>query len=282
MAMPLNPERFHWTDYVSDAKQSFYTADLLLDPGGAILPHCHDYYEFFIVLQGEFSEICREGSTKLSRRQGHILRPADSHLLRNDSRKPAVLRNIAVCRDSFEGLLSHGGFPEPLGPYPYFSLEENAFSQYCFETERARQPQMLADTRQFLLGHVCGTVLISACIPDNPFDAPQWLRTLHEEMKKEENFTLGIRQMRNLSGRSQEYLNRAFRKYYGQTPSAYVNGLRLSHAAFLLQTTKTSVLDISAACGFENLSWFNRLFKEYYRLTPTEYRARKNFFFRSI
>lgn len=282
MTMPMKTARLCWTDYVTDPRQRFYISDLLLEPGGSILPHSHDYYEFFVVLQGEFTETCRQGSTKLSRRQGHILRPADEHLLKNDSARPSVLRNIAVRRDAFEGLLSDAGFGDAGGLHEYFSLEENAFSIYRSDTDRAQQPQARQDTRQFLLGHVCCGVLISACSPDTPFHAPPWLASLHEEMKKEENFTLGIGRMRALSGRSQEYLNRAFRKYYGQTPGAYVNGLRLAHGAFLLQTTELSVLEISAACGFENLSWFNRLFKQHYRLTPTQYRGRKNFFFGSI
>lgn len=282
MSMPVKPDRFTWSDYVSDPQQSFYMSDLFLEPGGAILPHCHDYYEFFIILQGEFTEICRKGSTRLSRRQGHVLAPTDAHLLKNDSTKPSVLRNIAVRRDTFEGLLSGAGFAHITGLHQYFSLEENTFAVYRSETDRAGQPQASRTTQEFLLRHVCGGILISACMPETPFYAPRWLSALHEEMKKEENFTLGIRQMRALSGRSQEYLNRAFKKYYGQTPGAYVNGLRLAHAALLLQTTQLSVLEISVACGFENLSWFNRLFRQHYRMTPTEYRARKNFFFGAI
>lgn len=282
MTMPMKTDRFCWTDYVSDPTQSFYISDLFLEPGRALLPHCHDYYEFFIVLQGEFTEVCREKITKLSRRQGHILRPTDAHLLKNDSAKPSVLRNIAIRRDTFERLLSDAGFWEAEGLHEYFFLEEHAFFLYRFETERAQQLQLRQGVRQFLLYHVCGSALISACLPDTPPHAPHWLSSLHEEMKKEENFTLGLERMRALSGRSQEYLNRAFRKYYGQTPGAYVNDLRLSHAALLLQTTQLSVLEISASCGFENLSWFNRLFKQHYRMTPSQYRARKNFFFGSI
>lgn len=282
MTRQRKTDRFYWSDYVSDPRQGFYISDLFLNPGCAISPHCHDYYEFFIVLQGEFTETCGEADTKLSRCQGHILRPADAHLLKNDSAKLSVLRNIAVRRDVFEGLLRDAGFEDAHGLHGYFNLEETVFSVYCSETARAQLLQPMQDTREFLLRHVCGSILISACIPENPFHAPRWLAALHEEMKKEENFTLGIRQMRALSGRSQEYLNRAFRKYYGQTPGAYVNGLRLAHAAFLLQTTQLPVLEISAACGFENLSWFNRLFKQHYRLPPTEYRTRKNFFFGSI
>ena len=127
-------------------------------------------------------------------------------------------------------------------------------------------------TYGFLMRSICGDALISAGMPERSDFVPGWLSRLYSQMRQPENFTLGILRMRELSGRSQAYINRMFRKYYGQTPTDYINDLRLSHAASLLQTTGLTVLEIAGICGFENLSWFNRLFKQRYQLTPSEYR----------
>ena len=110
-------------------------ADFFLNPGQEASAHNHDYYEFFIVLQGEFTEDFGKGRTKVTRRQGHILRPEDVHCLKNDSDRPALLRNIAVRRDTFEAILAETGFfsgdDMPVSdPCGYFSLDESAFHVY--------------------------------------------------------------------------------------------------------------------------------------------------------
>lgn len=273
-----------WTNYVADPNQSFYMADLFLESGEEASAHDHDYYEFFIVLQGEFTEVFGRSRTRLVRRHGHILRPEDVHCLRNDSDGPGLLRNIAVRADTFEGILSESGFFSdgslPVSdPYQYFSLDESAFQIYCSRT--AMVDRFLPHLRPygFLMRSICGDALIAAGIPAQSDFVPGWLSRLYGQMRQPEHFTRGIPRMRELSGRSQAYINRMFQKYYRQTPTSYINDLRLSHAASLLQTTNLTILEISGTCGFENLSWFNRLFKQRYQMTPSEYRSRKNFFF---
>jgi len=86
-----------------------------------------------------------------------------------------------------------------------------------------------------------------------------------------------LRRMVELSGRSQEHLTRSFSRYYGMTPSEYVNLLRLQAVAWKLQNTDDKVIDIVYHYGFNNISYFNRLFRARYHQTPLEYRQRKMF-----
>ena len=52
----------------------------------------------------------------------------------------------------------------------------------------------------------------------------------------------------------------------------YINNYRLEKAAELLKSTAYSITDISLECGFNNLSYFNKLFKRKYHLTPRDFR----------
>jgi AraC-like DNA-binding protein len=52
----------------------------------------------------------------------------------------------------------------------------------------------------------------------------------------------------------------------------YLKDYRLAIAARLLQSSESSILEISEEVGFENLSYFNRSFKKRYGMTPTEFR----------
>jgi AraC family cel operon transcriptional repressor len=103
---------------------------------------------------------------------------------------------------------------------------------------------------------------------------PQWLRWLSLEMLKKENFKKGLPALYKLSGKSQEHLSRACKKYLQKTPSKLVNDIRLEHSAKLLTTTNIPIVDISEDCGFESLSYFYHRFKEYYKLSPREFRKR--------
>lgn len=68
-----------------------------------------------------------------------------------------------------------------------------------------------------------------------------------------------------------------FRKYLHTTPINYLIDYRLKQAAWQLSKTEKKIHTISSETGFHNVDYFCRLFKKYYYLTPTQYRAEKNF-----
>ncbi len=72
---------------------------------------------------------------------------------------------------------------------------------------------------------------------------------------------------------SNSHFMKYFKQYMGLSFVEYLNGYRLFKAAgFLLQSTDR-VTEIAQGCGFDNVSYFNRLFRQRYGCTPGEYRA---------
>lgn len=67
--------------------------------------------------------------------------------------------------------------------------------------------------------------------------------------------------------------SRFFKQNTGRTPVDYIIDVRLGAAARMLVDTNASVSDICYACGFNNLSNFNRTFKARRGYTPREFRA---------
>lgn len=53
-----------------------------------------------------------------------------------------------------------------------------------------------------------------------------------------------------------------------QSFTAFLNEHRLNAAAAALRAGDDTVLAIAESCGFENLSYFNRMFKRKFGLTP--------------
>lgn len=61
-------------------------------------------------------------------------------------------------------------------------------------------------------------------------------------------------------------------KYFGMTPSSYINSVRLRRAAELLELTDRRIGEIAAAAGFEDISYFTRLFRRAFGMAPGSYR----------
>ena len=63
-----------------------------------------------------------------------------------------------------------------------------------------------------------------------------------------------------------------FKKNMGDSFINYLNDYRLSMAARTLLSSDDNIIDIAADCGYDNLSYFNRIFKKKYGVTPSAYR----------
>ena len=90
----------------------------------------------------------------------------------------------------------------------------------------------------------------------------------------EENYgeVITVEEAAGLCYYSKSHFMKYFRQYMGLSFVQYLNDYRLSKAAGLLVSTEDSVTDIAQRCGFDNLSYFNRLFRRKYGMTPGRYR----------
>lgn len=58
----------------------------------------------------------------------------------------------------------------------------------------------------------------------------------------------------------------------GSSFSEYLNDMRLERAKVMLCNTDKSIAEIAMDCGFQSVTYFNRLFKRRYKCTPKEIR----------
>ena len=69
-----------------------------------------------------------------------------------------------------------------------------------------------------------------------------------------------------------QYIGRLFKSETGMSFGEYCNGLRLEKATRLLVDRNKKIIDIATECGFENVTYFNRLFKKRYGVSPMKWR----------
>lgn len=73
-------------------------------------------------------------------------------------------------------------------------------------------------------------------------------------------------------GYSETYFCRLFKQCFGVNFSTYLNEFRVEKAKEMMADTRTSIRQISTACGYSDPKYFARVFRRFVGLTPSEYR----------
>lgn len=71
-----------------------------------------------------------------------------------------------------------------------------------------------------------------------------------------------------------QYLCKFFKEMTDTSIVEYINHYRIEKATSLLKISKLSITDIALECGFDNISYFNRVFKKQLNCTPTEFKSK--------
>ena len=82
---------------------------------------------------------------------------------------------------------------------------------------------------------------------------------------------LTISELAELCYFSEYHFMRFFKKHMNMTVVEYLNNLRLEKAVELFEQGNTSILEVSLATGFHNLSYFHKIFKRKFHMTPREF-----------
>ncbi len=107
----------------------------------------------------------------------------------------------------------------------------------------------------------------------SPKDYSRKLTLLLEYMKQHFNEDISLEDAASKAGLSKFYFSRIFKQYTGQTFYDYLSFLRIQAAEALLKDTTTPVSAIALACGYSNISSFNRSFRKFQKCTPSQYRS---------
>jgi two-component system response regulator YesN len=81
-----------------------------------------------------------------------------------------------------------------------------------------------------------------------------------------------LEQLCKIAGIQEANLCRQFKKYTGLSTGDYLKQLRLAAAMQQLRSTNEKIASICHACGFSDLTHFNRTFRTALGTTPSEYR----------
>lgn len=245
-------------------------------------PHCHDFYELFLLHSGSVRHHVNDQEQSLTAGALVFIRPDDRHYYQQIGQQDCQLLNLAFPERTLRALVDYLGpdfrpqrlLEAPLPPLAWLSEGEKEGLRKQLEawnqTRLSAPLQGRLELRTLLAG------IFTRCFPA---EAPPhqrtgigWLDELCQAMRQPSRFTGGVMEMYALAGKSPEHLARSFQRHLQTTPTAFVNGLRLDYAAALLTDSDRAILDIAFEAGFENLSHFYRLFNQRFGLSPRRYR----------
>lgn len=81
---------------------------------------------------------------------------------------------------------------------------------------------------------------------------------------------ISLFRLAEVSGLSEKYICRIFKRYTSKTVTEYVNEQRIEIAC--IEMARKSITEVAFATGFNDLSYFCKIFKRYKGMSPREYK----------
>ena len=243
-------------------------------------PHSHDYYEIFLVEEGPLLHHINGACETVYPDTMVFIRPEDQHFFARKDKGTVQFFNLAFAEDQFHRAMELA--QQCIPQVADLPMKRQVVLPHELSRLLLRRMKWLRDVNKWVPAAVPETegvtllaemIVLFAMDSGNAHVVPFWLRKACDAMYRPENLAAGIPRLVELSGKTQEHVTRSMRKYMGQTPSAFVNAIRLERVAEALATTERPIFDIMLDVGFQNTSHFNKLFKDKYHMSPRKYRA---------
>lgn len=244
-------------------------------------PHWHEYYEIFLMLEGEALHHVNGAKFKLVKGSLVFVRPQDCHDYTSTSGEVFSLVNITYSAETVEAMFQYlgEGFPAKAlleAPYPpeihlsdyeFARLDRRMHNIRTLDPKDSlrRQAQLRILLFDIFTRYFSNTVSVQEHIP-------LWLEEMCAAVKRDGGFTRGSEYFLSLTDRSREHVSRCMKKYMGMTVSEYINSLRLNYIANMLRDSNHSVAEIIFESGFNNISWASEQFKKKFGVTMSRYR----------
>lgn len=236
--------------------------------------HGHDFFELIWIQNGRaWHHLPDAGKTALNEGDMLFIRPGDVHALQGRGTdplsvslilRPGLMRQMGKRYDFTSFFWSDSADP----PQAHRSVKElSSLNHAALRLERA--PRTALEVSAFLLPLLAD---LQRDTPDLSPGAPDWLATACRAAHDPAVFRDGAAGFVRAAGRSHPHVTRSAQHYLGQTPTDYVNAIRMDHAAHMLTGTAEPLSEIAATIGLPNMSHFHRLFRTHHGMTPKAYR----------
>ena len=231
--------------------------------------HQHDAFEMFWLHNGRARHLIADKAEMLAEGDLYLIPPHTPHALQGVGEESHLV-NIIIPPATMAAVTAHdtrGLFGAGARLFHRDLRQLSALSHRAVALERA--PRSALHIQAFLLTLLAELTIEASDIPDS---APAWLHRACYAARDVAVFSQGAAGLAQAAGKAHAHVSRTMQKHLHQTPSDYINGLRMDHAARQLAGTGDSMSEIAQEVGITNMSHFHRLFRARFGATPRAYR----------
>ena len=236
--------------------------------------HNHNYWEFLIVLSGEYKHTINNKEEIIKRGQIRVIRPDDYHMLVQNSKTASHLNIMLKCEaiEKWARNYSDAFYEWLLNEEVAISMGDiyiNKIETYCLLYNGSDEQK-----QQMIMNYITSLILLT--VIDQLYnvvnDKPKWLLDLIAEMHRQENISWTVSDVVEHANFSHVHLIREFKKYFNCSIVEYLREVKISFAIDYLKHSNLSISEISILLGFSSVSHLNHIFKEKTGKTPLQYR----------
>ncbi len=104
---------------------------------------------------------------------------------------------------------------------------------------------------------------------------PAGIRATLQHIRENYADPISVKRLARMAGLNINAYTIRFREVTGQTPSAYIQQIRVEAGRDLLWQERLTMDEISARCGFTSRHYFSRVFRRHYGISPAAFRRDK-------
>lgn len=248
-------------------------------------PHSHNRCEIMYVLSGSCMVTVKEEVITLKENQFIFLDQNVSHCLFIKSSPPCSILNLEfscspskVGIDLKEMLDNSDAYRRFIdGKEEYLVLNDNGKVGYALK-DLISELERKESGDQFLLRILFYRMLAEftrVIGQDGHYMGSLHLRKAQRYIRKHLYEDLNVEMIAEYTGINHTYLQTLFSKQFNCGIIAYVNKLRMEHAAFLLNNSSMNITDMAFHLGFNSRQHFGYVFRKHYNMSPQQYRKLK-------
>jgi AraC family cel operon transcriptional repressor len=246
--------------------------------------HLHEFAEVILLVKGYLLHEVNGSHHILPPGSLVFVRPYDLHRLLPVNSERTIFASLVLASSVIRELMSYLCTPAILHRFntapeaPCFQLQPEAARNLMLQMEGISNEQAVAPDTSTLMARVLAAQLFAGYLlnPRTQERArplpPPWLQKLREEAENGSSLARAPHRLHARCPCHPSHLCKSFQRYYGETPTDFINRLRLRQAVRLLDEPGVKIAAVAAELGFDSLSHFHRLFKRHYGLTPAGYR----------
>ncbi|MCP3805293.1 AraC family transcriptional regulator [Allokutzneria sp. A3M-2-11 16] len=255
-----------------------YHAVVVDSPGFRSTRHDREgFVEIMYVLAGSGRHYFADQRDPLTPGLLYLLLPGIPHAIESSGREPVRFVNIALPSATWESLLDAAGVAAAMRhPAGWARRRVPPDQAGAVEGECLRLAQAYERTPSGVdLLRFAATIFPLLASNRLAATVPDWLTAACAEFdRRRDCWNQGVGLLVELSSVSHEHLDRSMRRFFGVTPSQWVEQRRMRRARLLLLTSDLAIASIAVECGFGNISYFSRRFSGTHAMSPREYRNR--------